>query len=146
MNARRLMTFRIAAGYGRRWLASISRPRIIHLALPLLPGTRIGVYEVTAKIGEGGMGEVYRARDPRLGRDVAIKVLPPAFATDPDRLQRFEQEARATAAVNHPNILAVYDIGRHEGAPCIVSEFLEGETLRARLSASGRGEPLPVRK
>ena len=84
-------------------------------------------------IGAGGMGEVYRARDPRLGRDVAIKVLPAAFSADADRLHRFEQEARAAAALNHPNILAVYDIGTDGGAPFIVSELLEGETLRERL-------------
>ena len=87
------------------------------------------------------MGEVYRARDPRLGREVAIKVLPAGPVTDPERLQRFEQEARAAAALNHPNILAVYDIGRHEGAPYIVSELLDGETLRDRLAG-----PLPGRK
>ena len=78
------------------------------------------------------MGEVYRARDPRLGRDVAIKVLPSAFSADVDRLHRFEQEARAAAALNHPNILAVFDIGTEAGAPFIVSELLEGETLRER--------------
>jgi hypothetical protein len=88
------------------------------------------------------MGEVYRARDPRLGRDVAVKVLPAAFSADPERLHRFEQEARAAAALNHPNILAVYDIGQHDGAPYIVSELLEGETLRERLN----GGALPVRK
>jgi eukaryotic-like serine/threonine-protein kinase len=109
-------------------------------------GTRIGPYEILDAIGAGGMGEVYRARDPRLGRDVAIKVLPPAFSSDGDRLQRFEQEARAAAALNHPNILAVYDVGRHDDAPYIVSELLEGETLRSRLPASSNGDPLPVRK
>jgi serine/threonine protein kinase len=88
------------------------------------------------------MGEVYRARDPRLGRDVAIKVLPPAFSADADRLHRFEQEARAAAALNHPNILAVYDIGTQAGAPFIVSELLEGETLRERLNSGA----VPVRK
>ena len=88
------------------------------------------------------MGEVYRARDPRLGRDVAIKVLPTAFSADVDRLRRFEQEARAAAALNHPNILAVYDIGTHAGAPFIVSELLEGETLRERLNSGA----VPVRK
>jgi len=106
--------------------------------MPIAPGTRLGPYEIVEAIGAGGMGEVYRARDPRLGRDVAIKVLPTAFSTDPDRLQRFEQEARAAAALNHPNILAVHDIGRHEGAPYIVSELLEGETLRERLTSSSR--------
>ena len=106
------------------------------------PGTRLGPYEVLAQIGSGGMGEVYRARDTRLGRDVAIKVLPAEFASDPDRLRRFEQEARAVAALDHPNILAIHDIGTHEGAPYIVAELLEGESLRERLS----GGAMPVRK
>src|SRR6184192_4013585 len=88
------------------------------------------------------MGEVFRARDPRLGRDVAIKVLPSAFSADVDRLHRFEQEARAAAALNHPNILAVYDIGSYADAPFIVSELLEGETLRESLNAG----PVAVRK
>ncbi len=108
----------------------------------LMPGTRLGPYEIVAALGAGGMGEVYRARDPRLGRDVAVKVLPPAFSADPERLTRFEQEARAAAALNHPNILAVYDVGQHDGSPYIVSELLEGETLRERLAAGA----LPVRK
>ena len=99
-------------------------------------GTRLGPYEILAPIGAGGMGEVYRARDPRLGRDVAIKVLPASFSQDPDRLRRFEQEARAAGVLNHPNITAVYDIGTHDGAPYVVQELLEGETLRAPL---GRG-------
>ncbi len=125
--------------------------------MALTPGHRIGPYEIIALIGAGGMGEVYRARDPRLGRDVAIKVLPSAFAADPHRLHRFEQEARAAAAPNHPNILAVYDIGQHDGAPYIVSELLDGETLRKHLqeapaASRGAGGPasgqsaLPVRK
>ncbi len=79
------------------------------------PGTRLGPYEVVAQIGSGGMGEVYRARDTRLGRDVAIKVLPEEFVADPERLRRFEQEARAVAALSNPNILAFYDVGTHEG-------------------------------
>ena len=79
--------------------------------MALSVGTRLGPYEIIGPLGTGGMGEVYRARDPRLGRDVAIKVLPAAFSADPERLRRFEQEARAAAALNHPNILAVYDIG-----------------------------------
>ncbi len=108
----------------------------------LAPGTRLGSYEVLAPLGAGGMGEVYRARDTRLGRDVAIKVLPASFASDPERLRRFEQEARAVAALNHPNILAVYDIGTEAGAPFLVTELLEGETLRERLKVG----PLPVRK
>ena len=79
------------------------------------------------------MGDVYRARDPRLGRDVAIKLIPETFATDASRVHRFEQEARAAGQLNHPNILAVYDVGTHAGAPYIVSELLEGESLRSRL-------------
>src|SRR6266851_8230719 len=86
------------------------------------------------------MGEVYRARDPRLDREVAIKVLPASFSDDPDRLRRFEQEARAAGVLNHPNIVAVYDVGEHEGAPYVVSELLEGETLREVL-ADGRLPP-----
>jgi len=96
-------------------------------------GTRLGEYEILSLISAGGMGEVYRARDPHLKRDVAIKVLPRFVATDPERLRRFEQEAQATAALNHPNILAVYQMGTREGAPYLVSELLEGETLREQL-------------
>src|SRR5438094_7664205 len=101
--------------------------------MTLSPGARLGPYEILSPIGAGGMGEVYRARDPRLGRDVAIKVLPASFSDDPDRLRRFEQEARAAGVLNHPNIIAVYDVGEQEGAPYVVSELLEGETLRAVL-------------
>ncbi|HMC29652.1 MAG TPA: protein kinase, partial [Candidatus Angelobacter sp.] len=108
----------------------------------LSAGTKLGPYEIAAAIGAGGMGEVYRARDTRLGRDVAVKVLPAALSSDADRLRRFEQEARATATLNHPNILAVFDIGSSSGAPFVVSELLEGSTLRERL----RGGALPVRK
>jgi serine/threonine protein kinase len=99
-------------------------------------GTTLGAYEIVAPIGAGGMGEVYRARDPRLGRDVAIKVLPPSFAADADRLRRFEQEARAVGALNHPNILTVHEIGAADG-PYIVSELLDGRTLRATLANGG---------
>ncbi len=125
------------------------------------PGSRLGPYEIVAAIGAGGMGEVYKARDTRLGRDVAIKVLPAQFASDPERLRRFEQEARAVAALSHPNILAVFDVGvgaglapAREGArpsptqggdvsvPYIVTELLEGESLRERLKTGG----LTVRK
>ena len=104
--------------------------------------TIVDQYEILAPLGAGGMGEVYRARDSRLNREVAIKVLPELFSSDPDRLQRFYQEARAAAALNHPNILAVYQMGSYEGVPYLVSELLEGETLRERLN---RG-PLPWRK
>src|SRR2546428_4154973 len=123
------------------------------------PNTSIGQYSVVSKIGEGGMGEVYRARDTKLGRDVAIKVLPAAFSADAERLRRFEQEAQAAGALNHPNILVIFHIGTHDGAPYIVSELLEGETLRERLGAhASRGPqtgspagvpssvPLPQRK
>ena len=106
----------------------------------LIPGARVGPYEVLSPLGAGGMGEVYRARDPRLGRDVAIKVLPAEFASDPDRLRRFEREARAVAALEHPNILAIHDVGTHDGAPYIVTELLEGESLGERL----KGGALPV--
>jgi serine/threonine protein kinase/Tol biopolymer transport system component len=108
----------------------------------IAPGTRLGPYVISAPIGAGGMGEVYKATDPRLGRDVAIKVVPAAFSADPERLTRFKQEARAAAALNHPNLLAVYDIGQHDGSPYIVSELLEGDTLRERLNDG----TLPVRK
>jgi serine/threonine protein kinase/Tol biopolymer transport system component len=105
-------------------------------------GRVIGPYEIVALLGTGGMGEVYRARDSRIGRDVAVKVLPPAIARDRDRLRRFEQEARAAGALNHPNILTIYDVGLDDGLPYLVSELLEGETLRDRL----RGGALPRRK
>jgi Tol biopolymer transport system component len=108
----------------------------------LAKGTRLGEYEVESLLGYGGMGEVYRARDRRLDREVAIKVLPKFLSTDPDRLRRFEQEARAAAALNHPNILAVYQLGTYEGAPYIVSELLKGETLRDHV----RRGPLEVPK
>src|ERR1700730_16187180 len=108
--------------------------------MPIAPGSRLGPYEILAPIGAGGMGEVYRARDPRLGREVAIKVLPASFSADAERLRRFEQEAKAAGVLNHPNITAVYDIGSHDGAPYVVQELLEGETLRAAL-ASGKLAP-----
>jgi eukaryotic-like serine/threonine-protein kinase len=110
--------------------------------MTLSAGSRIGPYEILAQIGAGGMGEVYRARDPRLGREVAIKVLPGSFSQDADRLRRFEQEARAAGVLNHPNITAVYDVGQHEGAPYVVQELLEGETLRAELA----GGPFSARR
>jgi serine/threonine protein kinase len=115
---------------------------IIHLTMPLLPDTKLDGYEVLGLLGAGGMGEVYRARDPVLKREVAIKVLPPFVSQDPDRLRRFEQEAQAAAALNHPNILAVHRFGVVEGAPYLVSELLVGGTLRQQLE----GGPLPVRK
>jgi Tol biopolymer transport system component len=110
--------------------------------MAVTPGSRVGSFEIRELIGAGGMGEVYKAHDPRLGRDVAIKVIPASFAADPDRLRRFEQEARAAAALTHPNILAVHDVGTHQAAPYIVSELLRGMTLRERMS----GGALPARK
>ncbi len=105
-------------------------------------GTQVGPYQILAPLGAGGMGEVFRARDSRLGRDVAIKVISGGLASDPERLRRFEHEARAASMLNHPNILAIHDVGSHEGAPYVVSELLEGETLGERLKASR----LPLRK
>jgi eukaryotic-like serine/threonine-protein kinase len=100
--------------------------------MSLAAGTRLGPYEILTSIGAGGMGEVYKARDTRLKRDVALKVLPESLAADPDRLRRFQLEAQAAGALNHPNILVVYDIG-HERGPYLVSELLEGQSLRERL-------------
>src|SRR5271165_706798 len=110
--------------------------------MPLTPGTILGQYEIRSPLGAGGMGEVYRAHDTRLDREVAIKVLPEYLTYDSERLRRFEQEARAAAALNHPNILAVYQMATHEGVSYMVTELLEGETLRERL----RRGPIPLRK
>ena len=112
------------------------------MAPSLTAGTKLGRYEIRSQVGAGGMGEVYRARDEKLNRDVAVKVLPAALSENSDRLHRFEQEAQAAGALNHPNILAVYDVGTHEGAPYVVSELLEGETLRELLDHG----PLSTRK
>ena len=109
--------------------------------MALTPGPRLGPYEIIATIGAGGMGEVYRARDTRLARDVAIKVLPEAFATDPDRRERFEREAQAVAALSHPNIVAVFDTGVDDGHAFVVMELLEGTTLRERLLTAGARGP-----
>jgi serine/threonine protein kinase len=110
--------------------------------MAIAPNSRLGRYEIRSQLGVGGMGEVYLARDPKINRDVAIKVLPAAFSSDPDRLRRFEQEAQAAGALNHPNILSIYDVDTHDGAPYVVSELLEGETLSQQLN----GTALPVQK
>src|SRR5271169_4405312 len=110
--------------------------------MALTPGTILRQYEIRSPLGAGGMGEVYRARDTRLDREVAIKVLPESLTSDPERLHRFEQEARAAAALNHPNILAVYQMATHEGVSYMVTELLDGETLRERL----RHGTMPLRK
>jgi len=112
------------------------------MSSPLAAGTKLGRYEIHSAIGAGGMGEVYRARDTQLGRDVAVKVLPASFSEDVDRLHRFRQEACAASALNHPNILVVHDIGTHDGSTYVVSELLEGETLRKRIG----GTPLAQRR
>src|SRR6185503_19832043 len=101
--------------------------------MELSPGTRLGRYELLGPLGKGGMGEVYRARDERLGREVAIKVLPPAFAKDGDRIARFEREARLLAALNHPGIAAIYEVGEQDGRHYLVRELVPGETLDERL-------------
>ena len=102
-------------------------------------GTHLGPYVVIALLGRGGMGEVYRARDLRLSREVAIKVLRSEASADPDLVRRFEQEAKAASLLNHPNIVSIYDTGLYDGAPYIVSELLEGETLRDRLAREASG-------
>ena len=110
--------------------------------MTLSAGTHLGRYEIRSQVGAGGMGEVYLARDLEIGRDVAVKVLPSMFSADQDRLKRFQQEACAAGALNHPNILSIYDIGKNEGSPYVVSELLEGETLRKRIG----GAPLAQRR
>ncbi len=135
---------------GRPGLAPKEAQEKIHFSRMQLPsGTRFGAYEIISLLGEGGMGAVYRARDARLGRDVAVKVLPPHLSTDIEARARFEREAKAVASLSHPNILAIHDFGVHDpsggsgqAAQFIVTELLVGETLRQRLT----GEPLPVRK
>src|SRR6478672_6262678 len=107
------------------------------MALP--PGSRVGHYEILSPLGAGGMGEVYRARDTRLGRHVALKILPPEIADDRERLTRFEQEARSASALNHPNIVTIYEVGQSGSTPYIAMELVDGKTLR-ELCASG---PLP---
>ena len=108
----------------------------------LLSGTRLGPYEIIAPLGAGGMGEVYRGHDSRLDRDVVIKILPPEFSSNPERLRRFEQEARAASALNHPNIITIHDIGTLESGSYIAMEYVDGKTLRESISAG----PLPIRK
>src|SRR5512135_1728472 len=111
--------------------------------MPLSPGTRLGPYEIVAPLGAGGMGEVWRARDPRMGRDVAIKVLHSSQVPTEERLRRFEQEARAAGSLSHPNLVTIFELGTHEGAPYIAMELLEGATLREMLrgGAGAAGSP-----
>ncbi len=112
--------------------------------MTLAPGLRLGPYEILGQLGAGGMGEVYRARDPRLARDVAIKVLPAELVQNPDRRRRFEREAKAAGALNHPNVLVIFDVGNDDGVPYVVSELLEGETLRQRLGGAALPQPEAV--
>src|SRR6201997_2168468 len=109
--------------------------------MPISMGTRLGSYEVGAQIGAGGMGEVYQAHDTKLGRDVAIKVLPEAFAHDPDRLSRFQREAKMLAALNHPNIATIYELEQSNGTSYLVMELVSGETLADRIK---RERAVPV--
>src|SRR5262245_35565870 len=101
--------------------------------MAIAAGTRLGPYEILTPLGSGGMGEVYRARDPRIGREVAVKILPSEYCNDTDRLRRFELEARAAGVLNHPNILNILDVGTGGEAPYLVSELLDGETLRDKI-------------
>ena len=110
--------------------------------MSLSRGTRLGVYEILAPLGAGGMGEVYRARDGKLGREVAIKVLPADLASDGGRLERFEKEARTASALNHPNIVTIYEVGAFDGTSFIAMELVEGKTLRELLTSG----PLPPRR
>src|SRR5690242_17765094 len=106
--------------------------------MSLASGTKFGPYEIQSPLGAGGMGEVYRARDTRLGRDVAIKILPKEMSSDPVRKQRFEREAKTISNLNHPHICALYDVGEHNDQQFLVMEYLEGETLAQRLEQIGR--------
>src|SRR5260370_4111888 len=108
--------------------------------MPLAPGTQLGPYEITAPLGAGGMGEVYRARDMRLERTVAIKILPAQFSSDPIRKQRFEREAKTISSLNHPHICVLYDVGSQDGVDYLVMECVEGDTLAKRLEK----DPLPL--
>src|SRR6476620_8908210 len=110
--------------------------------MTLSEGAKLGRYEIRSLIGVGGMGEVYRATDPKIGRDVAIKVLPADFSADTERVARFEQEAQAAGALNHPNILSIYDVDNQDGVLYVVSELLDGEELRERLNEG----QIPLRK
>ena len=125
--------------------AFLSTPALTLRSTGIRIGQTLGPYVISAPIDQGGMGEVYRARDSKLGRDVAIKVLPHAFTADPDRLARFEREARVLASLNHPHIGAIYGVEETDGVPALVLELIEGETLGDKLaSARGKGKGLPI--
>ena len=136
------------AGKQQRSVPHGHSAHIIALPLALTPGTRLGVYEVVASIGEGGMGQVFRARDTKLDRDVAIKILPEAFAHDADRLARFQREAKTLASLNHPNIAAIYGLEESGGVTALVMELVEGDDLSQRIArgAIPLDEALPIAK
>jgi serine/threonine protein kinase len=113
---------------------AFDEPDIIARRMMFSPGSRLGPYEIVALLGSGGMGEVYRARDPRLGRDLALKVLSGKFSADREALERFEREARAASALNHPNVVTIYDVGEHQGSRYIAMELVEGRSLRRTLA------------
>ena len=108
--------------------------------MPLAPGARLGSYEIVSPLGAGGMGEVYRARDTKLDRTVALKILPAAVAQDPDRMRRFVQEAKAASALSHPNVAHIYEIGEADGVSFLAMEYVEGQTMGAKIG----GRPLEV--
>jgi serine/threonine protein kinase len=132
----------LALSHGRELLSDVRVCAYNAQRLALNPGTRLGSYTVSAPIGKGGMGEVYKARDTRLQRDVAIKVLPDYFAGDPDRLARFEREAQVLASLNHPNIAAIYGLEESDGIRALVMELVEGPTLAERIATSALGSGL----
>ena len=136
-----------AEGFLDRGAVAAATPMVSEPPVGTLSGRRIGVYEVLAPLGAGGMGEVYRARDTKLGRDVAIKILPAEFTSHPDRLARFEREARILAALNHPHIGAIHGFEEGDGVRALVLELVEGETLADRIArAASKGSGLPVKK
>jgi serine/threonine protein kinase len=129
------------ASPGRRWKYHLNARVGRHILVPLLKsGTKLGRYEIRSHLGAGGMGEVYLARDPRLDRNVALKILPNVVAADADRMRRFEQEAKAASGLSHPNIITIYEIDRSGSTSFIATEFIEGSTLRERV----RKGPMPL--
>src|SRR5678816_401468 len=115
-----------------KWVSIVTESRLVTM---LEPGTSLGPYEIKSPLGKGGMGEVYLAHDSRLGRAVALKVLPSDLASDPQRMRRFSQEAKTTSALNHPNLLTIYEIGQHESLQFIATEYVDGDTWRTWLAA-----------
>src|SRR5262249_4266870 len=125
-------------------MVALDAKLMVSSAMVVTSGTRLGAYEIVSLIGTGGMGDVFRARDTRLLRDVAIKVVPPDFAARPDALARFEREAQTVAALSHPHIVVIHDVGRDRDINYLVMELVEGETLRTRLSKGPLAEPIAL--